>query len=162
MSKEERILPVITLYQPWATWIIRGWKTIETRTHNRFSSLNGKTILIHAGQRTDDISAAIRNPYLTQDQILYNPDEVINGCILGSVHVYDFMALTDHDSKGALIDCGTVERFGLFLDQINKFKESIPVKGEMGIWYYNLDSKEKVKKPKQQTTIFELWQNCED
>lgn len=47
------IYPVITLYQPWATWIMRGWKTIETRTHNRFACLDHKTILIHAGKITD-------------------------------------------------------------------------------------------------------------
>lgn len=151
---KDRILPVITLYQPWATWIMREWKTIETRTHNRFSSLKGKTILIHAGQRTDDSNAAIRNPYLTQEQILFNPDEVVNGCILGSAFVYDFMALTDHDSKGALIDCGTVERYGLFLESVNKFEKPIPAKGEMGIWYYDILNNEKVKKPNQQTVIF--------
>lgn len=156
MAENSKILPVITLYQPWATWIMREWKTIETRIHNRFSSLNGKTILIHAGQRTDDSSLAIRNPYLTKEQILFNPDEVVNGFILGSAFVYDFMALTDHDSQKALIDCGTVDRYGLFLDQINKFQNTIPVKGEMGIWYYDIENKEKVKKVrnKGQQTIF--------
>lgn len=47
------IYPVITLYQPWATWIMRELKTIESRTHARFNSLLYKTILIHAGQTTD-------------------------------------------------------------------------------------------------------------
>lgn len=84
----ENIYPVITLYQPWATWIVRGWKTIETRTHNKFACLIGKTILIHAGQKTD--ASAINNPYLTKEQLLYNPDEVINGYILCSTHVKSF------------------------------------------------------------------------
>ena len=48
----KRVYPVLTLYQPWATFIADGLKTIETRTHNRFTSLYGKTILIHAGQQT--------------------------------------------------------------------------------------------------------------
>src|SRR5689334_13020773 len=85
------IYPVITLYQPWATWIMRGWKTIETRTHNKFSRLEGKRILIHAGLTTD--ADAINNPYLTKQQLSFNPDEMINGVILGSVFVNDFRRL---------------------------------------------------------------------
>jgi hypothetical protein len=154
---KENILPAITLYQPWATWIMREWKTIETRTHNRFSSLLNKTILIHSGQKTDE--GASRNPYLTIAQIKENPDEMVNGYILGSVYVYGFRLLNDHDSKASLIDCGTVERYGLFLGRVNKFENPIPAKGEMGIWYYDLDRKEKVKKQTPQTSIFEAWQN---
>ncbi len=140
------ILPVITLWQPWATWIMRGWKTIETRTHSRFTSLYGKTILIHAGMTTDDSSFAVKNPYLTHEQIIYNPEEVINGFILGSVFVGDVHALDDSASSAALIDCGSVDRFGLFLEDVNKFEIPIREKGGMGIWYYDMDKKEKVKK----------------
>src|SRR5690242_4550408 len=87
MKENNNILPVITLYQPWATWIMREWKTIETRTHARFACLLHKTILIHAGQKTDDSHLTVQNPYLTREQIIFNPDEVINGAILGSVYV---------------------------------------------------------------------------
>jgi len=142
------ILPVITLYQPWATWIVRGWKTIETRTHNRFACLIGKDILIHAGQTTD--ANAINNDYLTKEQLLYKPDEVINGFILGKTHVKSFGLLSSIHSKSALIECDTT-RFGLYLNNIQKFETPIPVKGEMGIWYFDLDKNEKVKKPKIET-----------
>ena len=140
------ILPVITLYQPWATWIMRGWKTIETRTHDHFKSLAFREILIHAGQTTDNTDAAIRNPYLTHDQIIQNPDEMINGFILGCVYVSDFRLLNSSHSSKALIDCESINRFGLFLTVINKFEKPIPVKGEMGIWYYDIKRLEKVKK----------------
>ena len=143
------ILPVITLYQPWATWIMREWKTIETRTHNRFGCLLGKTILIHAGMNTD--AAAINNPYLTKQQLMYEPNEVINGFILGSVFVKSFGKLSSIHSEKSLIDCGNIERFGLYLSQIEKFSEPILCKGEMGIWYFDIDKKEKVKKPKIET-----------
>ena len=138
------ILPVITLYQPWATWIIRGWKTIETRTHNRFACLNHKTILIHAGLTTD--AAAINNPYLTKEQLLQEPDEVVNGFILGSAYVdaTGLLCGDDYENKAALIY--TKDKYGLFLEKIVKFKEPIPVKGEVGIWYFDLDKMQKVKK----------------
>lgn len=140
------IFPAITLYQPWATWIMRGWKTIETRTHARFASLEDKTILIHSGQRTDDSDAVISTPYLTARQILQDPDEVINGFILGSAFVSKHMELNESHSQNALIDCASVKRYGLFLEQITKFENPIPVKGEMGIWYFDMDKKVKVKK----------------
>lgn len=147
------ILPVITLYQPWATWIIRGWKTIETRTHNRFACLNHKTILIHAGQRTD--ADAINNAYLTKEQIMYEPDEVINGFILGSAYVdaTGLLCGDDYENKAALIY--TMDRYGLFLKNIEKFKEPIPVKGEMGIWYYDLENKKKTSKPSALPSLFQ-------
>lgn len=140
------IFPVITLYQPWATWIMRGWKTIETRTHIRFHLLSGSILLIHAGLTTDE--KAVNNPYLTKEQIMLYPDEMINGYILGSAFVYSFRKLNDNDSQKALINCGNTVRYGLFLNDIKKFKEPIKVSGEIGIWYYDLDKKEKVRKPK--------------
>lgn len=151
MENEPLILPVITLYQPWATWIMRGWKTIETRTHNRFGSLLGHKILIHAGQKTDSSELTVNNPYLTREQILYNPDEVVNGFILGSARVDRFGALSEMHEQKALIECRSVQRFGLYLKNIKKFDAPIPVKGEMGIWYYDINNQQKVKKPQLQT-----------
>lgn len=149
------IIPVITLYQPWATWIMRGWKTIETRTHPRFACLLNKTVGIHAGQKTDDSDLTVKNPYLTKEQILFNPDEVVNGFILGSVFVNEFGKLNKLHSNRALIDCENTERFGLFLKDKDVFLEPISCKGEMGIWYYDLDKKEKVKKSKEENlTLF--------
>lgn len=147
------IYPAITLYQPWATWIMRRWKTTETRTHNKFKSLLGKQILIHAGMRTDDSDLTTKNPYLTQEQILENPDEMINGYILGSAYVKYFRLLHPADSKEALIECFTI-RYGLFLSNIEKFDSPILCKGEMGIWYYDMNKKEKVKKPQPQIQLF--------
>lgn len=143
MSIDSGIMPVITLYQPWASWIMRGWKTIETRTHDRFKSLDGTTILIHAGQKTD--VSAINNPYLTKEQLLYKPDEIVNGFILGSAYSQYLGCLDPDDAVNALIECETL-RYGLLLEKINVFPDPIPVKGEMGIWYYDIINKVKVIK----------------
>lgn len=155
-TPESNILPTITLYQPWATWIMRGLKTIETRIHYRFACLNKQTILIHAGLTTDKSALAAENPYLTLNQILHNPDEIVNGFILGSVYVNDFAPLNITNSKRSLIDCSLTSplRYGLFLENIKRFPDPIPIKGQMGIWYFDLDKMQKVKKPTAQTTIF--------
>lgn len=141
------IYPVITLYQPWATWIMRGWKSIETRTHERFSCLLNKTILIHAGMKTDGSDLTVKNPYLTKEQILFNPDEVVNGAILGSVYVdaCGWLCGDSYENKSALID--TRNRYGLFLTEIEVLPFPIYIKGSIGIWYYDLDNHKKVLKP---------------
>jgi hypothetical protein len=140
------VFPAITLYQPWATWIIRGWKDIETRTHDRFKSLVGKWVLIHAGMSTDGSDLTRMNPYLTRDQIMKDPDEMVNGAILGMAFVYRSCKLTGESSHRALINCQSTIRYGLFLEGIEKFPEPIYCKGEMGIWYFDLAKKQKVKK----------------
>jgi len=143
---EEKIFPVITLYQPWATWIMRGWKLIETRTHDRFKSLIHKTVLIHAGQKFDE--DAFHNPFLTTEQRVVNVGDFPSGAILGSAYVEDFDIVQPHESKDALIDCETVKRYGLYLSYVHCFEKPIPAKGEMGIWYYDMANKNKVHKPK--------------
>lgn len=139
-----KIYPVITLYQPWATWIMRGWKTIETRTHNKFRCLKGHTILIHSGQTTD--ANAIHNPYLTAMQLKHDPDEMINGFILGTAFVNDYKMLSEKHERQALIECLSIQRYGLFLVDIVKFGNPIFEKGEVGIWHYDLENKCKVKR----------------
>jgi hypothetical protein len=127
-------LQVITLWQPWATWIMRGWKLIETRTHNKFGCLIGKTIGIHAGLRVDDSLAVIANPYLTREQICESPDEVVQGYLLGTAFVRGFRLLNERDSRAALIDCGSVQRWGLFLDNMQRLPQPIKMSGKQGIW----------------------------
>lgn len=140
----ESKIPVITLYQPWATWIMRGWKTIETRTHSRFASLVHRTVLIHAGQKTDDSDFAIRNPYLTPEQIRHEPNEMINGAILGSVYVdaVGWLCGDYCENSAALIE--STNRYGLFLKDIKKFPTPIYVKGSMGIWYFDVERSIKI------------------
>lgn len=135
--------PAITLVQPWATWIMRGWKSIETRRHNRFRSLKHRWILIHAGMKTDE--GAAYNKFLTREQILRDPDEVVNGFILGKAFVFDHRMLCPKDSDRALIECNT-ERYGLILRDVVPFPDPIPAKGSQGVWYYNLDRGEKISK----------------
>ena len=56
-SPEE--LTVISLWRPWCFWVMLGWKTIETRTHDRFANMMGKRIGIHAAQKWDDEASVV-------------------------------------------------------------------------------------------------------
>ena len=128
-------IPVITLWQPWASWVMLGWKTIETRTHARFASLRGKTIGIHASVRWDKDALELARPYLSTEQYVRSANFLkIGGAILGTCHVADFRPLLPQDAKHSLIECET-KRFGLVLTDPTII-EAVPIKGKQGIWYW--------------------------
>lgn len=145
MNNTPNIIPVITLYQPWASFVMLGWKEIETRIHNRFKSLNGKVIGIHAGKNYDKSDQCLQ--YLTKEQRqIVSNEKFATGVLLGTARVVEFDKLNRSHSGRALIDCATTDRWGLFLTDI-KIIEPIPVQGDMGIWYFDLEAKSKVRKP---------------
>lgn len=150
---EPEIYAVLTLYQPWAGWVVNGDKIIETRLHDRFRSLKGKRVLIHAGQHMDISDAAVLNPYIHLRRTAASPDFTkvcqILGAIIGSAFINDFGELSGlQHSVDALIDCENTKRYGLFLKDVVKFDDPLFERGSMGIWYYDLANKEKVRKPK--------------
>jgi hypothetical protein len=130
------LIPIISLWQPWASWVMMGWKTIETRTHQRFASLHGKRVGIHAAKKWDDDAHRLAWSYLTAEQ-LGRSDEFANLCgvSLGSVEVSYLGKLSALHSHAALIDCNDTERFGLALRNPVAYLEPIPCRGKQGIWY---------------------------
>ncbi len=138
------VLPVITLYQPWATFIMNGWKKIETRTHSRFACLAGKRILIHAGNTVEEDQ--IRNQFIPKGGE-FDRSILPTGAILGSAMCYDAYWLRKVHTEAAMIDCSTTQRFGLFLGEVDIFPEPIYVPGSMGIWYFDTEQGIKCKKP---------------
>lgn len=137
-------IPVITLWQPWATWVILGWKTIETRTHNRFKSLAGKTIYIHAAKKWDANAVSWALPWMTpamkED---YQYQDYLEGAIIGTAFVKEHIALTLPYSQKALISCDDrYARFGLILRDI-KAVLPIYVSGKQGIWSHEYSEGEK-------------------
>lgn len=133
-------LPVISLWNPWAIWVAKGWKTIETRTHSRFKSLIGKRIGIHAVVKWDKNALETAAPYLVlpRKQMTANWLKV-GGSLIATAHVDDHRLLHGGDSVKALIDCWDTLRYGLILSDIQVLKESIPMKGRQGIWYVEVD-----------------------
>ena len=117
-----------------------GWKTIETRTHDRFRSLEGQTIAIHAAKRFDDDAAALAWPYLTNEQRVEHGRRLLNlpkrfpaGYILGTAHVEKVRVCIPDDAERALIQCRTL-RYGLFLGNVKPLVTPIPCKGRQGIF----------------------------
>jgi hypothetical protein len=129
------VIPVITLWQPWATWVILGWKTIETRTHQNFKSLAGRTIYIHAGKRWDGNAVSWAEFWMTPEmRVASHRQNYPVGAIIGTAFVKEHRALTSADSQNALISCDDrYARFGLVLKDIQAVTP-IYVSGKQGIW----------------------------
>lgn len=148
-----RIIPIITLKQPWASWVMEGLKLTETRTHQNFKTLEGKDFGIHAAQTYDLSDYVLKNPYLSHKKIQESLSYP-TGVILGMVYGKQFLKLKDYHAQGALIECKSIQRYGLRLINPVPFKDPIPCPGELAIWYYNLDTKEKVRKPVEKIETF--------
>ena len=150
----ENIIPVITLKQPWAAWVMEGLKLTESRVHKNFKTLVGKDFGIHAAQNYDLSHHVLQNPYLTQSQI----DESLcypTGVILGTVHGKEFLELnTPQHEQEALIECTSTKRYGLRLINPKKFETPIPCPGELAIWYFDTENHIKVKKPSDKIQTF--------
>ena len=141
-SPETVRMPAISLYQPWATWVANGWKTIETRTHNRFRCLLNQRIAIHAAKkfrppvdidcvRESEIRLAVRS-----DGIVTYP---MGGVIVATATVGLVRELVHNDSSDAMFQILDGERlFGLFLDDVRKLDPPIPWRGTRGIFYVTL------------------------
>src|ERR1700686_5562808 len=107
----------ISLWRPWAEWVMLGWKTLETRRHARFKTLVGKRVGIHASQKWDKDAIGIASKYLTDDQIAasnWMRHALDGGKILGTVFVDEHRPCKGQDAFPPLIECETPP-FGLVL-----------------------------------------------
>ena len=149
-------MPTITLWQPWASFIAWGWKTIETRGHNRFARLVGQRIAIHAGQKRRQRAFSLASGYIKRFQPAESKEAFYlwgaafmdnlrrkplpQGCILATAFVrYARPLINDgRDSSAALCPCYP-ELYGLFLEDIQPLKTPIPYNGHSGIFHVPLE-----------------------
>ena len=130
-------MKVISLWQPWATWCMIPWKTIETRGHNMFRSLAGQRIAIHAARKTDPDAWSTAEPYLTAAQ--WNEAQGMvypHGYVLGTVTVAYAIWGHPRDSKAALCPVD-ITRYCLYLAEPHRFETPIPARGFQGIWEWD-------------------------
>lgn len=145
-------MKAISLHEPYASFIMLGWKTIETRLHDKFRSLENQKIIIHRTQTFIMPHQADYFQYMSkeqQDQFVnywkketgenVNKLKKLTPKILGTVEVYKFDLLNESHSKLAMVDCKHTKRFGLFLRRPKEFINQIEFKGRQGIFYIRFD-----------------------
>lgn len=136
------VIPVITLWQPWAQWVMLGWKRTETRTHAKFKLLVGQRIGIHVGQKWDPWALHEAQGFLNKQQSeethnrtgIFGVLQDAPGCIIATAFVKEHRLLGANDAKAALIECDT-RRWGLVLTDlvVTRFTKA---PGKQGIWYH--------------------------
>lgn len=133
-------MKVISMHQPWASWVALGWKTIETRTHDRFKNLVGQTIGIHAAKHWDKEWYEKASRYLNLlSRIKTTNDLIINaprGFLIATVFVDGFRLLNGNDSGKAKCYCYDNNLYGLILSDIRRV-QPIPMRGFQGIFNYD-------------------------
>jgi hypothetical protein len=120
-------MKALTLWQPWASLIADGRKTIETRPRPwYFRGL----VAIHAGLKVDR-EACVR--------FGYDPDTIPRGCIVAVARKGDCVqfpsALAPEDEYGNF----AAGRYGYLLPVIFKLKEPIKASGMQGFWNWETD-----------------------
>jgi len=131
-------MPAITLWQPWATLVALGHKTIETRTHRRFDSLAGRRIAIHAAKRFDEVGVLELHAFMTDRQLFeaFAVARQQSGVVVCTAYVAQARPLGPTDSNSALIDCANHRLHGLVLTCINRIDPPEPARGHQGIWQW--------------------------
>ena len=146
-NRKDRIMRAISLHEPWASFIMWGWKSIETRTHDRFRSLENQKIVIHATKNLSFLkNDSSYLQYMTPEQLKFFRLNISNkhfinsaGKLLGTVEVVGFSLLDSYCSERAMIDCSIEKRFGLFLRKPKRFENPVLFKGTQGIFYIPLE-----------------------
>lgn len=129
-------MKVITIRQPWATLIAKGYKKYEFRTWK--TNYRGK-LLIHAGKGID-------KKYL--DRFKHLNLEYPTGCIIACVEVTDCVYITDEIAKtlynkdpivyNGLMNKSNWDGYGFKLEEVNQIKP-IKANGKLSLWDYDGD-----------------------
>ncbi len=133
-------MKAISLLQPWATLVIMGVKTIETRS---WRTEHRGNILIHASQGKAGSIFAFEPPFKK-----YIPDfkKLPFGAIIGQVNITTVERIKSLGMSDEIINRLTMEekafgdytdgRYAWILKDFKKFDKPIPARGMLSIWEY--------------------------
>jgi hypothetical protein len=130
-----------------------GWKPIETRLHQRFRCLGERPTLlaIHASQKWDKTAIDAARQWLTEDQIRLTETIIrqhpVEGHVIGTVMVMAFGPLREKDEARALIECRSVQRYGLILAEPKPLVPPLQVIGRQGLFRVQIPSQNSTDHP---------------
>ncbi len=137
-------MKTISLYQPWASLVVLGHKTWETRSWS--TSYRGR-LAIHASKKFTQTQRELCLKWPFSKYITQNPDTMPRGFVLGSVDLMDCIRTEGWMARHQLFETEHVQeefrfgdyspgRFAWELCNPIVFKEPIPAKGSLGIWEF--------------------------
>lgn len=117
-------MKAISLWQPWASLIADGLKTIETRPR----PWNHKGLVaIHAAKHVDRPACRMFG---------YDPDKIPRGAVVAIAHMDGCQQFASNDPRTDAYGDFTAGRYGYFLHSVRKLPLPIPAKGKQGIWLW--------------------------
>lgn len=122
-------MKALTLYQPWASLIADGRKTVETRS---WGTKHRGLLAIHAGTTVDKEACK---------QFGYDPRTIPTGCILCIVRVVDVVQFPSDKAPPDEYGDFSPGRHGWILQPSRVLKNPLPIKGSMGLWNWNVEKK---------------------
>lgn len=136
-------IKAVTLWQPWASLVVAGYKRFETRSWStRFRGV----LAIHAAKREP---ARARNPFYhaTFRRFLYlagfhRPEDLPRGAVLGTVwlrdiHAADVISSTLDERELAFGDFSP-GRYAWELVHPVQYPRPIPTRGRQGLWEWKI------------------------
>ena len=156
--------PVITLWQPWATFVIYGGKMIENRGWAPPKKIMGKVNGIHAGKTFEkDIIEGMRDdddPFFKEalrkcESACGHPSEGPRGKIIGTAFLKGYLHQENgkniyHRFGGKVFEIAPEKlpekvlrwwdshQYGWHYVNVRPLKKPIPAKGKQGIWNFDL------------------------
>ncbi len=131
-------MKALSLLQPWASLVVTGPKTMETRG---WSTLHRGLLLIHASQGKAGSIFASEPPF---KKYIANFKHLPFGAIIGSVYLTDIIRAEKLNMHDELINRLTMEekafgdysegRYAWLLENPVQFKQPIPARGMLNLW----------------------------
>lgn len=115
----------LSLWQPWASLIYDGRKTIETR---HWEMLHRGPLAIHAAMKVDKDACA---------EFGYDWKAIPRGAVLCIVSVQGCVRFGPTFQKADKYGDFTEGRFGILMQMLKKFEFPLIVKGHQGIWHWD-------------------------
>lgn len=140
-------MKAISLWQPYASLVASGLKTIETRHWQPPRALIGKPIVIHAAKRWTSEEIAITSAFMQRfpsvRAAFHNTLDLPLGAVLVAVKLVacipseSLINLSDEERAFGNYAPG---RYGWKLEIIKLPEKPIPAKGGQGFWDWNPDT----------------------
>lgn len=124
-------MKALTLWQPWATLIVEGIKTIETRPRPLFSHWRGP-VAIYAGKHVYREACDHFSGFMTTWN--YTWKTMPRGQVLGVALVESVAQFPHGDFPPDPYGNFEAGRYGTMLKLLGKFKNPIPARGFQGVW----------------------------
>lgn len=125
MKTKKPAVKALSIAQPWAECIVSKGKNVENRSWN--TNMRG-FVAIHASAAYDKARFEACHEYY---RIKLKRDDVPFGAIVGFAEITDVVSEENLTSKTKKWFMGD---YGFVLNNVIKFKEPVPAKGNLGFW----------------------------